>query len=45
LKYELAETLDNADVVMNNMFWVGVWPGLEQRQLDKIVSTIKEYYK
>ena len=45
VEYETVVSLDNADLVMNSMFWVGVWPGLEQWQLDKIVNTIKEYYR
>ena len=44
VNYVIGEPLYNADEVMNKMFWVGVWPGLTDMDLDKIVDTIKEYY-
>ena len=30
---------------MNDTFWVGVWPGLGNKELDFIVSEIKTYIK
>ncbi len=35
--------LPNTDLVHNNGFWVGCWPGLKQAQLDYIVNSIVEY--
>jgi CDP-6-deoxy-D-xylo-4-hexulose-3-dehydrase len=34
--------LVNTDLVMNNTFWVGVWPGLEEQALSYVVDSIKE---
>lgn len=35
--------LPNTDKIMNNTFWVGVWPGLTMEDLDKIVETIADF--
>jgi CDP-6-deoxy-D-xylo-4-hexulose-3-dehydrase len=34
--------LVNTDIVMNQTFWVGVWPGLTLQMLDYIISSIQE---
>ncbi len=41
--YRSATPLDNADVLMNNAFWVGIWPGLGAAQIDYIADTIATY--
>jgi CDP-6-deoxy-D-xylo-4-hexulose-3-dehydrase len=35
--------LPNTDIVMNNTFWIGVWPGLEKEELNYMVEKIKKY--
>jgi CDP-6-deoxy-D-xylo-4-hexulose-3-dehydrase len=32
--------LKNTDIVMNNTFWVGVWPGLTEPMLDYVIESI-----
>jgi CDP-6-deoxy-D-xylo-4-hexulose-3-dehydrase len=34
--------LTNTDIVMNDTFWIGVWPGLTIPMLDYMISTIHE---
>jgi CDP-6-deoxy-D-xylo-4-hexulose-3-dehydrase len=34
--------LVNTDIVMNQTFWVGVWPGLTSQMLDYVISSIQE---
>ena len=34
--------LKNTDYVMENAFWVGVWPGLNNRHLDYICDSLKK---
>lgn len=32
--------LTNADIVMNDTFWIGVWPGLTEKMLDYMISSL-----
>jgi CDP-6-deoxy-D-xylo-4-hexulose-3-dehydrase len=36
--------LVNTDLVMNNTFWIGVWPGLEEKALSYVVDSVKQVY-
>ncbi len=37
--------LSNTDVVMNDTFWVGVWPGLSIEMLDYVISQLHRIFK
>jgi len=37
--------LPNTDFIMNNTFWVGVFPALTQKELDKTANLIREVVK
>ncbi|MDQ1255048.1 MAG: CDP-4-dehydro-6-deoxyglucose reductase [Euryarchaeota archaeon] len=43
--YRLVGSLENTDTVMNNMFWIGVYPGLSQEMIDYMLSTIHGFLK
>lgn len=40
--YRVADSLDNTDRIMNDTFWVGVYPGMTKPMIDYMVETIKE---
>jgi len=40
--FRVVGALPRADQVMNDTFWIGVWPGLSQAQLDYMVSHLKQ---
>ncbi|HEO66186.1 MAG TPA: lipopolysaccharide biosynthesis protein RfbH, partial [Spirochaetes bacterium] len=42
--YRISESLKNTDRVMNNTFWLGVFPGLTEEMLDYIVNSMKSFY-
>jgi CDP-4-dehydro-6-deoxyglucose reductase, E1 len=42
-QYRVVGELRNTDFVMNNVFWVGVYPGLTRPMLDFVAATIREF--
>ena len=43
LEYRVVGEMTNTDYVMNNVFWIGVFPGLTEEMLDFIVSAAAEF--
>jgi CDP-6-deoxy-D-xylo-4-hexulose-3-dehydrase len=41
--FRVAGELTNTDVVMNQTFWIGVYPGLTETMLDYAAATIESY--
>ena len=41
--YRVIGKLPNTDFVMNNVFWIGVYPGLNHTMLDFVVNAISEF--
>jgi len=42
--YRISGELVNTDIVMNQTFWLGVFPGLQAEHLDYIASKIEEFF-
>lgn len=38
------ELLPNTDYSMRNTFWIGVWPGLMEKDLDYFIAVFKSYF-
>ena len=36
--------LTNTDIVMNDTFWIGVWPGLTLPMLDYVIETMHKIF-
>lgn len=41
--YRIVGSLDNTDRIMNDSFWIGVYPGMTPAKLEMMVKTIKEF--
>jgi len=42
INYRVIGTLTNADTIMNDVFWVGTYPGLDDAQISYIAQSIRE---
>ena len=45
LNYRKVDDLINTEIIMNNSFWLGVWPGLEKIHFEYIYELLKRYIK
>ena len=43
INYRKIGDLENTDLVMNNSFWLGVWPGLEKKHYEYIIDVVRNY--
>jgi CDP-6-deoxy-D-xylo-4-hexulose-3-dehydrase len=41
--YRIVGDLEMTDNVMNNSFWIGVYPGMRKEMIDYMIQTIREY--
>ena len=41
--FRVVGSLENTDNIMNNSFWIGVYPGMTRAMLDAMVKTIREF--
>lgn len=41
--YRVAGSLEHTDCIMNNSFWIGVYPGMTKDKLDYMISKIQEF--
>ena len=42
-KFRISGVLTNTDTVMNNTFWIGVYPGLSKEMLDFVIEKIETF--
>ena len=42
--YKIHKKLNNTDFIMNNTFWVGLYPGLSNQHLEYTVEKIKKFF-
>jgi CDP-6-deoxy-D-xylo-4-hexulose-3-dehydrase len=42
--YRVSGQLTNTDIVMNQTFWLGIFPGLDYPQLDYVTHRLEEFF-
>jgi CDP-6-deoxy-D-xylo-4-hexulose-3-dehydrase len=45
LPHRVVGPLTNADIITDNTFWIGVYPGLSHEMIDYIISTITQFIR
>ena len=45
IKYRVFGSLKNTDLVMNNLFWIGVYPGITKEKLKYIAAVVNNFFK
>lgn len=45
MNYRLVDSLANTDTVMNNLFWIGVYPGITSEKIDYIIKVFNDFFK
>ena len=43
VKYRIYGNLKNTDFIMNNTFWIGVYPGLTDEMIEFILNKFREF--
>lgn len=44
VNYRIVGDLTNTDLIMNNTFWIGVYPGLSHDHLDFVIEKFEEFF-
>jgi CDP-6-deoxy-D-xylo-4-hexulose-3-dehydrase len=44
VQYRVSGTLENTDKTMNDTFWLGVYPGLDEKHFDYIGEKLEEFF-
>lgn len=44
VKYRIVGELTNTDRIMNQTFWIGIYPGLTQDHLDYVIGKFEEFF-
>ena len=44
INYRVFGELKNTDKIMKDTFWMGVWPGIGEKEINYVIKKIKEYF-
>jgi len=41
--FRIVGKMEQSDLIMNNAFWLGVWPGIDKKRMDYMKNTIEKF--
>jgi CDP-4-dehydro-6-deoxyglucose reductase, E1 len=44
IDFKIPESLDNTDIVMEKLFWIGVYPGISKEKMDYMLNVFKDFF-
>jgi len=44
ISYRVVQNLEKTDLIMNNAFWIGIFPGLTHEMLRYVVEQFKQFF-
>jgi CDP-6-deoxy-D-xylo-4-hexulose-3-dehydrase len=45
IRYRVSGSIKNTDKIMNNLFWVGIYPGLTIEMLDYVIAMVDKFFE
>jgi CDP-6-deoxy-D-xylo-4-hexulose-3-dehydrase len=43
--YRIAGNLETTDRIMRDTFWIGVYPGMNDEMINRMIGVVKSYFK
>jgi CDP-6-deoxy-D-xylo-4-hexulose-3-dehydrase len=43
--YRIVGSLETTDRIMNDAFWLGIYPGMSDEMIDRMIATVKGYFE
>ena len=44
-KYRVVGGIENTDIIMNQTFWIGVYPGLNEEMLNFVIERMTKFFQ
>ncbi len=45
INFRIADSLENTNIIMNNLFWVGLYPGITIEKMDYMLKIFGDFFK
>jgi CDP-6-deoxy-D-xylo-4-hexulose-3-dehydrase len=45
IEFRIVDSLENTNLVMNNLFWVGVYPGITNKKMDYMINEFVSFFE
>jgi CDP-6-deoxy-D-xylo-4-hexulose-3-dehydrase len=45
IEFRCGDSLENTDLVMNNLFWIGIYPGITEEKMNYMINEFVNFFK